>query len=127
MIRYSSDEGIASKAKDIVLKLGMDHIDLERLRCVRSKGSKAKRTIARCHAMSRVWQESLGLKAHYIIEVISENFDNLSDSDKDKVIIHELLHIPFSMGGGFKHHKNYVTRKRVERLYKAYIQKKAKL
>ena len=127
MIKYFSAEDIESKAKDIVLKLGMSHIDLERLSCVRSRGSKAKRTIARCHALSKIWQKSLGTKGRYIIEVISENYDNLPEDEKEKVVIHELLHIPFSMGGGFKHHKNYVTKKRVEHLYREYIQKKSKL
>ena len=119
-IRYEHSSIIESKVADIVEKLNMNHIDLNRVKCLKSYGSKAKRTIARCHALSKIWQNSLNLKGHYIIEVISENYDNLPYDEKEKVLIHELLHIPFSMGGGFKHHKNYVTRERVERLHKEY-------
>ena len=119
-IKYFLDFEIKQKVKDIVEKLEMNHIDLSRVECVRSVGSKARRTIARCHALSKIWQKAFGIKGRYVIEVISENYDKLPDSEKEKVLIHELLHIPFSMGGGFKHHKNYVTNRRVERLYKKY-------
>jgi predicted metallopeptidase len=120
-IKYLPAPEIKEAITDIVIKLNMEHIDLNRVECVRSVGSKAKRTIARCHALSKIWQKALGMKGHYIIEVISENFDNLSKHEKEKVLIHELLHIPFSMGGGFKHHKNYVTNSRVERLHRKYV------
>ncbi|MCD6576208.1 MAG: metallopeptidase [Nanoarchaeota archaeon] len=122
-IKYELSPEIESKVKDIVKKLNMNHIDLNRIICVKSRGSKAKRTIARCHALSKIWQKALGIKGHYVIEVISENFDNLPPHEKEKVIIHELLHVPFSMGGGFKHHKNYVTRRRVEKLHREYKSK----
>jgi len=122
-IKYYPSIELKLKIKDIVEKLKMQHIDLSRVDCVISKGSKAKRTIARCHALSKIWQKSLGTKGRYIIEVISENYNSLPKDEKEKVLIHELLHIPFSMGGGFKHHKNYVTRTRVEHLYKKYRSK----
>ena len=119
-IKYFLDFEIKEKVKDIVEKLEMNHIDLSRVECVRSVGSKAKRTIARCHALSKIWQKAFNTKGHYVIEVISENYDRLPPHEKEKVLIHELLHIPFSMGGGFKHHKNYVTNRRVERLHREY-------
>jgi len=119
MIKFERDETIKEKIKDIVETLNLDHIDLNRLSCVRSKGSGAKRTIARCYALSKIWQLSLNLQAHYIIEIISEKYDRLSESEKTKVLMHELLHIPFSFGGGFKHH-DYVTNKRIDELYEKY-------
>jgi len=119
MIKFERDETIKEKIKDIVETLNLDHIDLNRLSCVRSKGSGAKRTIARCYALSKIWQLSLNLQANYIIEIISEKYDRLSESEKTKVLMHELLHIPFSFGGGFKHH-DYVTNKRIDELYEKY-------
>jgi len=118
-IKFEIDNELYERIKHIVEKLQMEHIDLSRVICVRSKGSQARRTIARCYALSKVWQKALGIKSHYVIEVISEKFDKLSKAEQDKVLIHELLHIPKSMGGGFKHH-NYVTNSRVEKLYKIY-------
>ena len=42
---------------------------------------------------------------------------------KIKTIIHELMHIPKTFGGGFKHH-NFVTEKNVNKFYKAYKSEK---
>jgi predicted metallopeptidase len=43
----------------------------------------------------------------------------MSGEEKIKTIIHELMHIPFSFGGGFKHH-NVVCEKNVNKMYKEY-------
>ena len=59
-------------------------------------------------------------KAFYTIEFISERFDKMNEKDKIKTIIHELMHIPKSFGGGFKHH-DYVTEENIESLYRKYI------
>jgi predicted metallopeptidase len=105
----------------LVQALGFIHIPKDRLICVRSVGSKSRGVIARVHSFPKVWQKGLGLKAHYTIEVISERFDDLSTTEKEKVIIHELLHIPRSFGGGFRHHRDWVTKRRVERLHGALV------
>jgi len=38
--------------------------------------------------------------------------------EKEKTLIHELMHIPGGFSGGFRPHKGYVERKMVEELYK---------
>jgi predicted metallopeptidase len=86
--------------------------------CVRSKGSKARRTIARIHGLGKIWQGVLNLPPSYTIEVISEIFDKMSDEDKEKTLIHELMHIPGGFSGGFRPHKGYVDRKNVELVYR---------
>jgi len=68
----------------------------------------------------KIWQRALGLPAHYVIEVISERFDRLSDEDRVKVVIHELLHIPRSFGGGLRPHRGYVTQRRVNDYYRRF-------
>jgi predicted metallopeptidase len=75
--------------------------------------------IARIHSLPRIWQQALSEPAYYAIEVLAEQYDSLSLDEKEKTLIHELLHIPNSFGGGFRHHKNWVTRRRVEMLHKA--------
>ncbi|MFH1364725.1 MAG: putative metallopeptidase [Candidatus Aenigmatarchaeota archaeon] len=101
----------------IAKKLGFDYIDMSRVVCVRSYGSKARRTLARCHTISRIIQKALNLKSHYVIEVITENYDKLSDDDKTKVLIHELMHIPKAFRGGFRHH-DHVTDKNVNEMFR---------
>ena len=124
MIKYELAEDIGAKIKDILHKLQITHIDESRVACVRSKGSNSKRIIARCHGLPRIMQLALNQKPHYVIEVISEKFDKLSKQEQTKILIHELMHIPHSFGGGFRAHKPYVTWKKVERMYKQFVQAK---
>jgi len=122
MIHYELAEDIGVKISDIIQKLRMAHLDESRIICVRSKGSRTRRIIARCHGLSRIMQSALGQKPHYVIEIISEKFDRLADDEQTRVLIHELMHIPHSFGGGFRHHKPYVTRRKVERMYEKFKQ-----
>ena len=117
-MKYSKAPEIDDRMKEIFDKLNMSH-DLSRIRCIRSSGSKSRRTLARCHTISRAVQAALDIKAHYIIEVVSENFDKLSEEEKIKTIIHELMHIPKAFGGGFRGHK-VVNRESVEKMYRKY-------
>ncbi len=123
MIEYHLAEDIDERIKEILRKLGMTHIDETRLICVRSKGSGSKRVIARCHGLSRVMQLALKLRPHYVIEVLAERFDQLNHEEQTKVLIHEILHIPHSFGGGFRAHRPFVTRAKVQRMYDQFIGK----
>ena len=64
-------------------------------------------------------QKAIGIKAVYALEFLSERFDKMSKEEQIKVIIHELMHIPKTFGGGFKHH-DFVTEKNVNKMYKEY-------
>ena len=121
MIEYHLAEDIDVKVKEILRKLKMTHVDETRLICLRSKGSGSRRVIARCHGLSRILQLALNKKPHYVIEVLSERFDQLNKEDQTKVLIHEILHIPHSFGGGFRSHKPFVTRAKVQRIYDQFI------
>jgi predicted metallopeptidase len=118
MIRYELAPEIESKLKRITRKLKMDHIDLDRVKGVRSYGSTGKGIIARCHALPKVMQLALGINAHYVIEILTENYNRLSKEEQIKILIHELMHIPETFGGGFRMHSDHVTRKNVEKLYR---------
>jgi predicted metallopeptidase len=121
MIEYHLAEDIDVRVKEILRKLKMTHVDETRLICLRSKGSRSRRVIARCHGLSRILQLALNEKPHYIIEILSERFDPLSEEDQIKVLIHEILHIPHSFGGGFRSHKPFVTRAKVQRMYDQFM------
>ena len=54
------------------------------------------------------------------INFISKRFDKMSEIDQTKTLIHELMHIPRSFGGGFRHH-DYVCEENIEIEYQKYI------
>ncbi|HMK66106.1 MAG TPA: putative metallopeptidase [Thermodesulfobacteriota bacterium] len=121
MIRYELAPDIESQLKRIARRLKMDHIDLSRVKGVRSYGSSSVGVIARCHALPKVMQLALEFPAHYVIEILNEAYSRLPKEEQVKILIHELMHIPETFGGGFRMHKDHVTRRNVEKLYKKYI------
>lgn len=118
-IKYEIADDIQARFADIVRTLDLRHIDLDKVVCLRSFGSSARRVIARCHGMSKVLQIAMGIKAFYVLEFISERFDGLSDRDQEETIIHELMHIPKNFGGGFRFH-DHVTVKNVKGMLEKY-------
>ena len=127
MIQYALAEDIDLRVKEIIRKLKMSHIDETRVICLRSKGSGSRRVIARCHGLPRIMQVALSQKPHYIIEILSERFDRLSREDQTTVLIHEILHIPHSFGGGFRAHRPYVTKAKVQSVYDKLMKVEIKL
>jgi len=117
-MKYFFAPDIQERAQEISTLL-FPHIDISRVKCFRSVGSSSKTTIARCHSLGKLLQKALNLKAFYVLEFISERFDKLDNEEQTKIIIHELMHIPKSFGGGFKHH-DWVTPKKVNWFYKKY-------
>tara|TARA_Y100000310_G_scaffold335438_1_gene417518 strand:+ start:3613 stop:4008 length:396 start_codon:yes stop_codon:yes gene_type:complete len=103
-----------------ISRLLFPHIIIEKIKCFRSYGTSSRGTIARCHTLGKLMQKTIGVKAYYALEFLSERFDKLNEKEKLKVIIHELMHIPYTFGGGFKHH-NHVTDKNVNLHYSTYI------
>ena len=124
-IKYEIAEDIMNRLYEIVKTLGeeMVHVKLSGVYAIRSRGSQSRGTLARCHAMGKIWQLALGIKAVYLIEIIEHRFEKLSKSDQDRVLIHELMHIPKTFGGGFKHHDT-VNERTVERVYQKYVKLK---
>ncbi len=124
MIEYYPAPDIKERVGHIIDILRFDHVRPESVYCVRSRGSKAARTIARIHGLSRIWQDAMETEPKYIIEIIAERFDVLSNENQERTLIHEVLHIPHGFKGGFRHHKDYVNTEIVETWYKRYQQKK---
>jgi len=124
MMRYEPAPDVGAQVAGLVSALGLAHIDLSRVRCVRSYGTKSRRTLARCHALPRILQTAMALRAHYVIELVTEHYDRLPVDEQVKTLIHELLHIPRSFskggGGGFRHH-HVVNRRAVEQGYRLWL------
>ena len=118
-MRYENALDIRERMIEVVNLLKMEHIDLERVDCLRSFGSSTRRTIARCHTIGKLMQKAMKTKAFYAIEFL-EPFEKMSKEEQDKVIIHELLHIPRTFGGGFRQH-DYVCDKNVEVMHERFV------
>ena len=119
-ITYSEAPDVKKLADEIAEILEFFHVVPQFVFCVRSKGSASRRTIARIHGLGKVWQETLNLPPSYVIEVISERYDKLSQEEKEKTVIHELLHIPAAFAGGFRPHKGYINEEIVDQLYRTF-------
>jgi len=121
-MKYEFAEDIQKEASEIS-RILFPHVKMENVKCFMSSGTSSRGTIARCHTIGKLMQKAIGVKPHYALEFLSERFSRLSDEDKTRVIIHELMHIPKAFGGGFKHH-DHVTTKNVNLMFKEYKKRK---
>ncbi len=120
-MHWQKDHKVQSELKRLVRNLSFAHIKSSQVHAFRTYGSKA-RAYARIWAFPKIFQEVLNVPPAYVIEVLSEKYDKLSDDNKTKVLIHELLHIPKNFSGSLLPHRGRGRRldKEVERLYKMY-------
>lgn len=108
--------------RTVLPHLPFDYIDKKRIVCMRSRKATS-RARARIWSFPKIWQMALKTPAHYVIEVLSHHFDHLSDDDKTRVIIHELMHIPKNFSGALvphrgRHHR--IDNRTVERYFQTY-------
>ena len=123
-MKYVDAPDLRERMEEIVNLLEMRHINLERVDCLRSFGSSSRRTIARCHTIGKLLQKAMKTKAFYAIEFL-EMFDKMSYEEQDKVIIHELMHIPKTFGGGFRNH-DFVCDRNVDLMHEKFVSLKSK-
>lgn len=126
MIKYLPSPEIKLRVDSLINSLGLNYIDSSRVLCFRSDNTKSKLVHARCHGLSRIFQHALNCEPYYIIEVIGKTYDRLSDVERDKLLIHELLHIPQTFSGALKNHKGsahkeLVTKSVVNNVYSKLI------
>jgi predicted metallopeptidase len=114
---------IQERTNKIISVLKLDYINSFRIVYMRSKGSTAN-AYARIWNLPQIWQKALDIRTYYIIEVLSENFDVLDEEHQDKVLIHELIHIPKTFSGALRPHAYFeyrIDEKTVNEYYKKYL------
>lgn len=133
-MKFGTADDVQKRLEKIVKTLDMDHIDIDKVKCMRSFNSKSN-AYARIYAFPKIWQHALDIQPHYVIEVLSEKFDKLSEQDQDMTLIHELLHVPKSFSGALVSHKTSqfdgkgghiikrIDKNAVKKLYKQYKEK----
>lgn len=106
----------------ILKRTPFDHVRAPQITCMRSTGATG-RAYARIWSFPKIWQQALSHPPHYIIEVLAHHFDKLSEDDKIRTIIHELMHIPKNFSGALVPHRgryHRIDRRTVEKYFKTY-------
>jgi predicted metallopeptidase len=103
-MQWKSAPDISSRINFLVKELGFSYPS-KRIFCFRSIGSTGN-IIARIWALPTIWQQALNTKPGYCLEVLSEKFDRRSQEEQEKILIHELLHIPSKFSGNLVPHRS---------------------
>ena len=112
-----------ARLRRIVGALGFSHVDPARIFCVRGYGSTSE-AWARIWGLPALWQQVLGTGPAYVVEIIEPVFSRLPEDEQDRILIHELLHIPRTFSGAIRPHRTptfRITRRTVERYYQRYL------
>lgn len=122
-VDWKESSEIKQRVLKLVKLLDMDWVDTNSLYFVRSSNSSS-RAYARIWGLSKVWQITLKQKPSYVIEVLSQRFDKLNKHEQDKVLLHELAHIPKNFSGSLLPHVRKRGKRnfhdRVNELYNQY-------
>src|SRR3989339_710399 len=117
-MQYLKAPEIKRTIERLVEKLEFTHIKTQNVHCIRSFDAKT-RAYARIWGMSKLFHEVAGIEPNYIIEVIAKRFDKLSEREKIKTLIHELMHIPKTFSGALLPHRgryHHINDREVERI-----------
>ncbi|KKQ43123.1 MAG: Metallopeptidase-like protein [Microgenomates group bacterium GW2011_GWC1_37_8] len=123
-IEWTNAPDIKKRVIHLVREIDLNWINTSGMYFIRSNYSSS-RAYARIWGLSKVWQMTLKQDPAYIIEVLSEKFDKLNDKEKDRVLLHELAHIPKNFSGSLLPHirrrgkRNFHDR--VEELFAQYL------
>jgi len=102
-IIWREDKKLRQRLKKTIKEAGVNWVKTSRVFTYRSQNAKT-RAYARIWGLSRIWQKALKEDPAYILEVISEKFDRLSNHEKSKVLLHEVAHIPKNFSGALVPH-----------------------
>ena len=121
-IVWREDRKLKAHLIKTIKEARVDWVTTSRVFTFRSINAKT-RAYARIWGLSRIWQQALKIKPAYILEVISEKFDKLSDHEKSKVLLHEVAHIPKNFSGALVPHtkrRKGSFRDKLKKLYEVY-------
>ena len=122
-VLWENASDIGSRVKKLI-KFSKLEFNPESISTLRSYNSKS-RAYARIWGLSKVWQLALSQKPAYIIEVLSQHFDRLNQNEQDRVLLHEIAHIPKNFSGSLLPHVRRRGKRnfhdRVEELFSQYL------
>ena len=112
-----------ARLRKIIGVLRFTHVDPSRIFCVRGYGSTSE-AWARIWGLPTLWQQVLGIRPAYVVEIIEPEFSRLPADEQDRILIHELLHIPRTFSGAIRPHRSptfRINRRTVEHYYQRYL------
>ena len=112
-----------ARLRKIIGALRFTHVDSSRIFCVRGYGSTSE-AWARIWGLPTLWQQVLGIRPAYVVEIIEPEFSRLPAAEQDRILIHELLHIPRTFSGAIRPHRSptfRINRRTVEHYYQRYL------
>jgi len=119
-MQYKLAPEIKRQIRTLAKELNFTHIKPNQIHCIRSFDVKT-RAVARIWGMAKLFHEVVGIEPNYIIEVNAKRFDKLSEREKIKTLIHELMHIPKTFSGALLPHRgryNEISDREVEKILK---------
>lgn len=102
-IEWGAAPDIKKRINYLLRTVRIDWVNPYNIICFRSVNANT-RAIARIWGLGKIWQQALKLEPHYVVEVISEKFDKMSQTEQDKVLLHEITHIPKNFSGSLVPH-----------------------
>src|SRR3989344_1249705 len=124
-MEWNNAPDIKKRVLRLIKDVNLESLNSSNIHFFRSCNSSS-RAYARIWGLSKVWQKALKTDPAYIIEVLSERFDKLSENEKDKVLLHELAHVPKNFSGSLLPHSKKGKRNfndKVEELFTEYLRK----
>lgn len=121
-IIWKEDRKLKTHLNKTIKEAGVSWVKTSRVFTYRSTNAKT-RAYARIWGLSRIWQQALKIKPAYILEVISEKYDRLSNLEKSKILLHEVAHIPKNFSGALVPHtkrRKGNFRDKLKSLYEVY-------
>jgi len=125
-MRWEPAPDLHARLVDIAVALDFDHVRSDQVHCARVFGARAS-AWARIWGLPAIFQNVMELPASYVIEFLCPAFDNLPEDEQDRVLIHELLHIPRTFSGSVRPEASSslkINRTTVNRYYRAYLKAK---
>ncbi len=122
-IEWRKAPDVKKRILHLIKKLGITWLKTSGIYCYRSENANT-RAYARIWGLSRIWQQALNIGPAYVLEVISEKYDSLDEFEQDKVLLHEITHIPKNFSGSLVPHIRHGKRsfhRKVELLISQYL------
>lgn len=102
-IEWLKAPDVKKRVNFLLRAIRIDWVNPYNIVCFRSNNANT-RAYARIWGLGKIWQQALDLEPHYVIEVISEKYDKLPQTEQDKILLHEITHIPKNFSGSLVPH-----------------------